>query len=154
MDVEGVRRVVARAGDASADLIRFLYVDHGGVVRGKSTSRASLEQRMATGIGLTVAMQAMNMLDELQPVAGMGPVGEVRIVPDPDTYVDLPYAPGAAAMMSDLVRLDGEPWEACPRSFLKRRLPRPRPRESRSGQRSSPSSCWPDVRRIRMARVA
>ena len=119
MDVEGVRRVVARAGDASADLIRFLYVDHGGVVRGKSTSRASLEQRMATGIGLTVAMQAMNMLDELQPVAGMGPVGEVRIVPDPDTYVDLPYAPGAAAMMSDLVRLDGEPWEACPRSFLK-----------------------------------
>src|SRR5438132_11322223 len=119
MDVEGIRRVVARAGDTSADLIRFLYVDHGGVVRGKSTSRASLEQRMATGIGLTVAMQAMNMLDELQPVAGMGPVGEVRIVPDPDTYVDLPYAPGAAAMMSDLVRLDGEPWEACPRSFLK-----------------------------------
>ena len=74
---------------------------------------------MATGIGLTVAMQAMNMLDELQSVEGMGPVGEVRIVPDPDTYVDLPYAPGAAAMLSDLVRLDGEPWEACPRSFLK-----------------------------------
>jgi len=119
MDVEGIRRVVARAGDAQADLVRFLYVDHGGVVRGKSTSRASLEQRMATGIGLTVAMQAMNMLDELQPVEGMGPAGEIRIVPDPATYVDLPYAPGAAAMLSDLVRLDGEPWEACPRAFLK-----------------------------------
>jgi len=119
MDVEGIRRVLERADDASTDLVRFLYVDHGGVVRGKSTSRVSLEQRMVTGIGLTLAMQAMNMLDELQPVEGMGPVGEVRIVPDPATYVDLPYAPGAAAMLSDLVRLDGEPWEACPRSFLK-----------------------------------
>src|SRR5438309_3565332 len=119
MDVEGIRRVVARAGDTSADLIRFLYVDHGGVVRGKSTSRASLEQRMATGIGLTVAMQAMNMLDELQPVDGMGPVGEVRIVPDPDSYVDLPFSPGAAAMMSDLIGLDGQPWAAGPRAFLR-----------------------------------
>jgi glutamine synthetase len=119
MDVEGIRRVVARADDAAADLVRFLYVDHGGIVRGKSTSRASLEQRMATGIGLTLAMQAMNILDELQPVDGMGPVGEVRLVPDPATYVDLPYAPGAAAMLCDLVRLDGQPWEACPRSFLK-----------------------------------
>src|SRR2546422_11537865 len=104
MDVEGIRRVVERADDASPDLVRFLYVDHGGVVRGKSTSRASLEQRMATGIGLTLAMQAMNILDELQPVEGMGPVGEGRIVPGPATYVDLPYAPVAAAMLSDLVR--------------------------------------------------
>jgi glutamine synthetase len=119
MDVEGIQRVVDRANTGGAELVRFLYVDHGGVVRGKSTSLASLEQRLSTGIGLTVAMQAMNMLDELQPVDGMGPAGEVRIVPDPATYVDLPYAPGAAAMMSDLIRLDGEPWEACPRSFLK-----------------------------------
>ena len=119
MDIEGIRRVVDEANNAGVDLVRFLYVDHGGVVRGKSTSRTSLERRMATGIGLTVAMQAMNMLDELQPVDGMGPVGEIRIVPDPATYVNLPFSPGAAAMMSDLIRLDGEPWEACPRSFLK-----------------------------------
>ncbi len=74
---------------------------------------------MVSGIGLTVAMQAMNMLDELQPVDGMGPVGEVRIVPDPDSYVDLPFSPGAAAMMSDLIGLDGQPWAACPRAFLR-----------------------------------
>ena len=119
MDVEAIGRVVAQANDAGAELIRFLYVDHGGVVRGKATSRSTLERRMATGIGLTVAMQAMNMLDELQPVDGMGPVGEVRIVPDPDSYVNLPFSPGAAAMMSDLIGLDGEPWAACPRSFLR-----------------------------------
>jgi glutamine synthetase len=54
----------------------------------------------------------------------MGPVGEVRIVPDPDSFVVLPYAPYSAAMMSDLVQLDGRPWEACPRTFLKQMLAR------------------------------
>jgi glutamine synthetase len=102
------------------DLVRFLYVDHGGVVRGKATSRARLEERLATGIGLTVAMQAMSMLDELAPVDGLGPVGEVRLVPDTESFVPLPWAPGAGAMVADLVRLDGEPWQACPRAFLKR----------------------------------
>src|SRR5438552_8346183 len=119
LDVEAIGRVVEQATDAGAELIRFLYVDHGGVVRGKATSRSTLERRMASGIGLTVAMQAMNMLDELQPVEGLGPVGEVRIVPDPDSYVNLPFSPGAAAMMSDLMGLDGQPGAACPRSFLR-----------------------------------
>jgi glutamine synthetase len=119
-----VRRERARVLEAcerlGLELVRFLYVDHGGVVRGKATSRARLEERLATGIGLTVAMQAMSMLDELAPVDGLGPVGEVRLVPDPASFVPLPWAPGAGAMVADLVRLDGQPWEACPRAFLKR----------------------------------
>jgi glutamine synthetase len=77
---------------------------------------------MASGIGHTVAMMAMNMLDHLQPVEGMGPVGEIRIVPDPETFVALPYAPGAGVMVSDLVQQDGRPWDACPRTFLKRAI--------------------------------
>jgi glutamine synthetase len=52
----------------------------------------------------------------------MGPVGEVRIVPDPETFVALPYAPGAGAMLADLVLPDGTPWEACSRSFLKQAI--------------------------------
>ncbi len=125
-EVEGSPRgrdpatVVTAANQANLELVRFMWVDHGGVIRGKATSRSTLPDRMETGIGLTLAMQAMNMLDQLQPVPGMGPVGEVRLVPDPDTFVLLPYAPGAGAMMADMVRLDGDPWEACPRSFLKR----------------------------------
>jgi len=117
-----VDRVVEAADAAGLALVRFLYVDHGGVVRGKATSRPRLAERLATGIGLTVAMQAMSMLDELQPVEGLGPVGEVRLVPDPDTLVILPYAPGAGGMVADLVRLDGQPWEACPRAFLKQAI--------------------------------
>jgi glutamine synthetase len=64
-------------------------------------------------------MMAMSMLDHLQPVEGMGPVGEVRIMPDPATFVALPYAPGAGAMVADLVQPDGEPWGACARAYLR-----------------------------------
>jgi glutamine synthetase len=101
-------------------LVRFLYCDNGGVVRGKATHVERLGDRLRTGIGLTVAMQAMNSLDQLQPVEGMGPVGEVRLVPDPETFTVLPYAPHSAVMLVDHLRLDGQAYEAGPRNFLKR----------------------------------
>jgi glutamine synthetase len=116
---DDARRVLAQAEADGLSLVRFLYADHGGIIRGKAASLPLLAERLQTGIGHTVAMMAMSMLDTLQPVEGMGPVGEVRIMPDPATFVALPYAPGAGAMNADLVRLDGEPWEACARTFLK-----------------------------------
>ena len=117
-----IETVLGRTSQEEIRLVRFLYADHGGIIRGKAAGTARLRERMSSGIGHTVAMMAMSMLDQLQPVAGMGPVGEVRIVPDPETFVPLPYAPGAGAMLSDLVKPDGEPWEACPRTFLKQAL--------------------------------
>jgi glutamine synthetase len=117
-------QIITAAHQANVRLIRFLYCDNGGIIRGKLAHIDSLVKRLDTGIGLTVAMQAMNMLDQLQPVEGMGPVGEIRLVPDPESFVILPYAPHSAAMTVDMVRLDRQPWEACPRSFLKRMIDR------------------------------
>jgi glutamine synthetase len=114
--------VTEQARRAGVRLVRFLYTDNGGVTRGKATHVESLGARLTDGIGLTVAMQAMNMLDQLQPVEGLGPVGEIRLIPDPRTFTVLPYAPHAAAMTSDMCTLDGAPWEACPRAFLKRQI--------------------------------
>src|ERR1700759_5561263 len=117
-----IESALARAAAHDVSLTRFLYADHGGIIRGKAAHISELEPRMFSGIGHTVAMMAMSMLDHLQPVEGMGPVGEVRILPDPATFVTLPYAPGAAAMCSDLVKPDGQPWEACARTFLKQAI--------------------------------
>src|SRR3954447_24298746 len=119
MDVDEVVRA-AEAGDVR--LIRFLYCDNGCVIRGKSTHRQGLSERLRSGIGLTVAMQAMNALDQLQSVQSMGPVGEIRLVPDPSTFTRLPYAPQQALVFVDLRTLDGAPWGACPRSFLQRAI--------------------------------
>ncbi|UGS38504.1 glutamine synthetase family protein [Capillimicrobium parvum] len=117
-------KVVRLAGEAGLRLVRFLYCGNDGTVRGKASSLNGLEGRMASGIGVTVGMQAMNSLDQLQPVAGMGPVGELRLVPDPATFRVLPYAPNAGAMLTDHVGLDGAPAPVCARSFLKRQVAR------------------------------
>jgi glutamine synthetase len=114
-----IAKVAARVQAEEISLVWFLYADHGGIIRGKAASAEVLSARMVTGIGHTVAMMAMSMLDHLQPVEGMGPVGEVRITPDPATFVALPYAPGAGAMVADLVQPDGEPWGACARTYLR-----------------------------------
>jgi glutamine synthetase len=112
--------IVQQAQNADVRLVRFLYCDNGGTIRGKASAMHGLADRIDDGIGLTVAMMAMNSLDQLQAVDGMGPVGEIRLVPDPESFAVLPYAPGHAAMSCDMIMGDRTPWAACPRSFLKR----------------------------------
>jgi glutamine synthetase len=112
--------VVKHADEAGLRLVRFIWCGNDGTIRAKSSARNGLEGRISSGIGLTVAMQAMNGLDQLQPVDGMGPVGEIRLVPDPDTFRVLPYAPHTGALLVDHVLLDGTPAPVCQRSFLKR----------------------------------
>src|SRR5438045_6624431 len=116
--------VLSKLRQTDVQLVLFLYCDNAGVIRGKASHSDGLESRMGSGIGITVAMQAMNLLDKLQPIEGLGPVGEVRLMPDPDTFVVLPYAPRSGAMIADLTQKDGEPWAACQRTFLKRMIRR------------------------------
>ena len=79
---------------------------------------------MHEGIGQTLAMQAFTGVETLATVEGMGPIGEFRLIPDPATFVILPYAPSSASMMCDMILADGTPWHACPRTFLKRMIQR------------------------------
>jgi glutamine synthetase len=113
-------KLLATVKDRDVRLVRFLWCGNDGTVRAKASSLHGLEGRLKAGIGLTSAMQAMNSLDRLQPVSDMGPVGEVRLIPDLDTFRVLPYAPHAAALLTDHVGLDGVPAPVCQRSFLKR----------------------------------
>jgi glutamine synthetase len=105
-------------------VIRFLYCDNGSIIRGKACHHRFLESYLRSGIGLTVAMQSMNMMDELVAEGRFGPVGEIRLMPDPDTFAVLPYAPRSARLLCDMQTLDGAPWDVCPRSFLKRMIGR------------------------------
>jgi glutamine synthetase len=112
------------AGLAADDiaLIRFLWVDHGSITRGKAVSLQRLGPRLRSGIGLAKTRQACGLSDVAQPVAGFNAVGEVRLAPAPETLIRLPHAPGSAAVLCDLVMPDGAPWDACPRTFLKQAL--------------------------------
>jgi glutamine synthetase len=77
---------------------------------------------MQSGIGLVKGMQSFTSLDFLAPDATYGPVGEIRLIPDPDTFVVLPYAPRSAQMVVNMVELDHQPWALDPRAFLQRMI--------------------------------
>jgi glutamine synthetase len=117
-------QVVEQAQAADLRLVRFLYCDNDGVIRGKATGISGLGSRLGAGIGLTVAMQAFSMLDHLAPVEGMGPVGEIRLVPDPETFVVAPYAPRTGVVLVDMLTRDRHPYAADPRWFARRMIER------------------------------
>jgi glutamine synthetase len=121
--------IVTLAKDRGVQLVRFLYCDNGGVVRGKSTHVDQLARRMQSGIGLVKGMQSFTSLDSLAPDATYGPVGEIRLVPDPDTFVILPYAPRSGQMVVNMVELDHSPWALDPRAFLQRMIARARDKD-------------------------
>ena len=114
--------ILLQARQAGVKLVRFLYCGNDGLIRGKVAAAEALEGAFEAGIGLTVAMQSFTMLDRLVPEGTFGPVGEIRLVPDLDTFTILPYAPKSARVLVDMLELDHTPWPVCPRSFLKRMI--------------------------------
>src|SRR6476646_9349917 len=114
--------IVRRAQQDESALVRFLYCDNANMVCGKAVTLAKLPDFLSSGIGLTVAMQGFTPTERIASGASVGPVGEIRLVPDLETYVALPYSHRQSSLLCDMMTLEGEPWELCPRSTLKRVL--------------------------------
>lgn len=110
--------VLQRADADGIELVRILFVNNSGAPKGRVVDSEKLPDILDEGTNVTKAMQSFNALDRLAPEGRYGPAGEVRVVPDPDTYTALPYADRAAIMLADLRDLDGEPWAAGPRAQL------------------------------------
>src|SRR5438093_13099790 len=60
----------------------------------------------------------------LASVLGMGPVCDSRLVPEPPTFAIAPYAPHTGTVLVDMQTLDGQPYAADGRAFLKRMIAR------------------------------
>jgi glutamine synthetase len=102
--------------------VRLLWCDNANVIRGKAFHTGFLAEHQKHGIGISMAQQAIPvMYDAVAPGSGLGPVGEAWLEPDWSTFNPLPYAPGHARVMGDLVK-DGVPWALCPRRFLRRMI--------------------------------
>ncbi|SDY06920.1 gamma-glutamylputrescine synthetase [Halopenitus persicus] len=114
--------VLRQAAESNVDLVRIVFVNNSGVPRGRVVDTDSLERVLEQGTNVTHAMQSFNALDRLAPEGSYGPAGEVRIVPDPETFTVLPYDDRAGLLLADLHDLDGEPWAAGPRAQLGRYL--------------------------------
>ncbi|ERG88269.1 MAG: glutamine synthetase [halophilic archaeon J07HX5] len=114
--------VLQRVDATDTELIRIVFVNNSGVPRGRVVDSETLPRILAEGANITQAMQSFNALDRLVADGQYGPAGEVRIVPDPATFTELPYADRTAVMLADLHDLDGDRWAAGPRSQLREYL--------------------------------
>jgi glutamine synthetase len=114
--------VLATLETSGIRFVRVTWCDNANVIRAKAAHVDVLPHYREHGLGITAAQQALPvMYDAVAAESGLGPVGEIRLLPDWPTLVPLPYAPGHARVMGDMV-LEGKPWALCPRHFLRRQV--------------------------------
>jgi glutamine synthetase len=119
-----MQQLLSRVSVDNVRTVRFLYCDHANIIRGKAAHVSGLAEFLESGIGLTVAMQAFTLTEHLASGTRLGPVGEIRLMPDPRTFALLPYAQREARLLCDMYTLDGQPWDLCPRAFLREMIER------------------------------
>jgi glutamine synthetase len=105
-------------------VVMFCYCDIAGQVRGKGLPASTLPKRLSKGIGWT---PTNIMLTAFGPIAEgpWGPFGDLVLMPDPTTEVDVEFGdnhPREHFFLCDVLHTDGRPWDCCPRTFLKRAL--------------------------------
>lgn len=102
--------------------LRICWCDNAGLLRAKAIHVPALDRFAEAGIGITRAQQALPAQgDTVITAAGLGPIGEIRLIPDWSTFTLLPYAPGHARVQGDM-HLGDRPWPLCPRGFLRRMI--------------------------------
>lgn len=98
--------------------------DLAGLLRGKAFPASEREARMRKGVGWTPTNVQINCFNAIAKTP-FGALGDLAIVPDPNARVTLEAeecAPALDLMLGDILTLEGEPWEFCTRSHLKRAL--------------------------------
>jgi glutamine synthetase len=108
--------------ETGVKFVRFVWCDNANVIRGKAVHTEMLSHYFEHGVGISAGQQGVPvMYDAVVPKSDLSPVGEIRLVADWSSLKSLPYAPGHARVMGNMV-LNGSAWDLCPRNFLKRMI--------------------------------
>ena len=102
-------------------LTMFCYTDLSGAIRGKGFPSRLLDKRLKGGIGWTPTNLMFTAFGTIAEFV-WGPFGDLTLMPDPDTKVEVDFGDGTAAerfFLCDVHETDGTPWDCCPRTLLK-----------------------------------
>jgi glutamine synthetase len=107
------------------DLVFVGICDLAGHFRGKGIPAAELAARLRNGVGYTPANLCISPFGAIGRTP-FGTVGDIVLLPDASTEVNLQFADGAREhiMLADIATQSGERWPFCPRDFLRRALDR------------------------------
>jgi glutamine synthetase len=119
-----IEAIKKRLKDANIKFVRILWCDNANVIRAKAVHIDYLDDCIRIGVGITMAQQALPVMsDSVVAETGLGPVGEVRLMPDWSTMTLLPFAEGHAQVLSDMVVSEtSKMWDHCPRDFLRKQV--------------------------------
>ena len=104
------------------ELVALVCCDLGAIVRGRAVLSTELEEHLRAGVGWVPANHALTPLGPVAEPNPFGSTGDLRLLPDAGTRVRVgPDAEHSALelMLCDIVDTAGQPWECCPRSFLR-----------------------------------
>jgi glutamine synthetase len=113
------------------ELVALVCCDLGAIVRGRSLPAGELAANADAGVGWVPANHALTPIGSLADPSPFGATGDLRLLPDLDTHVrvepsdDVALGGGHGALelvLCDITETDGEPWECCPRAFLREAL--------------------------------
>jgi glutamine synthetase len=110
---------------SAPELVALVCCDLGSIVRGRSVLADELDAHRASGVSWVPANLALTPLGPLAEPNPFGSIGDLRLVPDMPSRsrVEAEGDEGALELvLCDIVETDGQPWECCPRHFLRRAL--------------------------------
>ena len=97
--------------------------DLAGIVRGKGFPLTAQAQRLRQGVGLAPSNIMMSAFGPIYDTP-YGTAGDLMLVPDPTTYVEVEFELGDVERLylGDIMLLSGQHWQCCPRHFLRRAI--------------------------------
>lgn len=129
---EAAERSLRRIETDGIEVIRIVWPDQHGLLRGKSLTKDAYVAALKAGNDITMAPFFFDPANAivLNPfsadggftVEGLRGSPNVKMVPDPVTFRVLPWAPETAVVISDLYMSNGELFPFAPRSILKQSL--------------------------------
>ncbi|MBN33847.1 MAG: glutamine synthetase [Rhodospirillaceae bacterium] len=102
-------------------LITAVTSDFAGQTRGKGFPATERDERLEKGVGWTFTNTMINCWGQI-PATPFGPLGDLVLIPDPATEVEVDFGDGSVAerfMLGDLHHMDGSPWDCCLRNYLR-----------------------------------
>jgi glutamine synthetase len=129
--------LLRRVAEERIELIRVVWCDWHGTLRGKALLPAALPGALRDGVGMVGTLLLKDTADRTAfkvfdsgasastPVLqGLGQAGNVRLLPDPTSLTPLPWAPGQAWLRAEPWHEDASPVSFDPRRVLQRQLQR------------------------------
>ena len=127
-------QLLQRLREDGVEQVRIGWCDLHGALRGKTLMPAALPSALRDGVGLVSTLLLKDTSDRTvfkvfeaatqDELPGFGQAGNLLLLPDPDSLVHLPWAPGTAWLRAQAWFADGTPVPVDPRLVLQRALAR------------------------------